>query len=348
MGMITNLITDMSIQGAKPEHIVRAVKHSMVVIDAEKHKLNYKQSEQDNNIAQLRELYQPKADPTKKPGGATTLLSKATAKERIPQRQLRPAKQGGSIDPETGALVYTPTGKTNSKYDPKTKTYTDERVVKTEEVKKLALEDDAFNLVRDRADPVERLYAEHSNAMKAIANSVRLKAARTPDPPTNKAAKEVYRDEVDTLVAALRRAQAQKPLDRRADVLAGATYKARLKDDPSLRYDQDRRAKVQRQAKKAARAKLNLEPPVIDVSERQWDAIQSGAVSPSRLRDILEYTNPKQITQYAMPRHNPVMTSALTARARAMLSAGATTADVARALGVPASTLRDAALRGDV
>lgn len=34
MGKITNLITDMSIQGAKPDHVIRAVKHSMVVIDA--------------------------------------------------------------------------------------------------------------------------------------------------------------------------------------------------------------------------------------------------------------------------------------------------------------------------
>lgn len=348
MGMITNLITDMSIQGAKPEHIVRAVKHSMVVIDAEKHKLNYKQSEQDHNIAQLRELYQPKPDPTKAPGGATTLLSRATAKDRIPQRQLRPAKEGGAIDPETGALVYTPTGKTNSKYDPKTKTYTDERVLKTEEVKRLALTDDAYTLVRDKADPVERLYADHSNEMKALANSARLRAARTPDPPTNKRAKDVYRDELNTLVAELRRAQAQKPLDRRADVIAGATYKARLQDDPTLRYDQDRRAKVQRQAKSAARARLGLEQPVINISDRQWDAIQSGAVSPSRLRAILEYADPKRVSELAMPRVNPVMTTAIASRAKAMLSAGATTADVAKALGIPASTLRDAALRGDV
>lgn len=350
MGKITNLITDMSIQGAKPDHIVRAVKHSMVVIDAEKHKLNYKQSEMDHNIAQLRELYQatPKPDGTVKVGGASTLLSKATAGQRIPEVKLRPAKLGGPIDPDTGAKVYVPTGKTNSKYDPKTKTYTDEKVLKTTEMKRLALTDDAYSLVRDKSDPVERLYADHANEMKAIANMARLKRVRTPSPKINTQARIVYKDEVAKLKADLDKAKAQKPLDRRADVIAGAKYKALLKDDPTLRYDTDRRRKVERQVKNAARARLGLEKPVIEITDRQWDAIQSGAVSASRLREILDYADAKRVTELAMPRTNPVMTSAINARARAMLSAGNSVADVAAALGVSASTLRAAALRGEV
>lgn len=50
MGIISNLITDMTLRGAPPEEITRAVKHSMVVIDAEKHKLDYKRSERENGI----------------------------------------------------------------------------------------------------------------------------------------------------------------------------------------------------------------------------------------------------------------------------------------------------------
>lgn len=343
MGMITNLITDMSIQGAKPEHVVRAVKHSMVVIDAEKHKLNYKQSELDNNIAQLKTLYQggPKS-------GATTLLSKATAKARIPETKLRPAAQGGAIDKETGELQYVPTGKTRNKFDPKTGTYTDEKVFVTSKPKKLSLTNDAFTLVRDKADPVERLYAEHANDMKAMANQARLRADRTPSPKMNSKAKEVYRDEVDHLVSQLRVAQKQKPLDRRADVIAGTIVKAKRQDDPLLRTDKDRLKKVERQASAAARARLGLERPVITISDRQWDAIQAGAVSASRLRDILEYADPKRVAELSMPRGNAVMTTALTSRAKAMISAGATTADVAAALGISVSTLKSAQSRGDV
>lgn len=354
MGMITNLITDMSVQGAQPEHIVKAVKHSMVVIDAEKHKLNYKQSEIDNSIKMLRDLYQQ--DPNKaKTGGATTLLSRATAKERVEARKLRPAAEGGAVDKETGKLVYVPTGQMLNKYDPKTNTYMDGKdgrplvkVPKTEEVKRLALTDDAFSLVRDPKDPVEKMYATHANEMKALANTARLRAARIENPRMNKQAKAVYKEDIDKLVSDLNAAKAQKPLERRAHVYAGRHIKQKIADDPLLRTDADRKKKVERQAIAAARAKLGLKQHQIEVSDRQWDAIMAGGVSANVLKQVLEYTDPVRIEALSMPRKNTVMTSAISSRAKAMLAAGATTAEVARALGVPASTLRDAANRGEV
>ena len=105
---------------------------------------------------------------------------------------------------------------------------------------------------------------------------------------------------------------------------------------------------MERQAKAAARARLNLKKPEIQISDRQWDAIQSGAISSSRLREILGYADEKRVLELAMPRKNTVMTSAVTARAKAMLAAGATNADVARALGISVSTLRAAGARGDL
>lgn len=350
MGMITNLITDMSIQAAQPEHVIRAVKHSMVVIDAEKHKLNYKASEQQNNIAQLRELYQTRILPSgeKKVGGATTLLSRATADDRQVQEKLRPAKDGGPVDPKTGRQIFVPTNKTINKFDSKTGTYLEEKTPVLEGKARLARTHDAYDLVRDKSDPVERLYADHANEMKALANKARLKALRVEEPQRNKKAAEYFKPEVDKLTADLRKAQAQKPLDRRADVIAGSVVKAKMQEDPTLRYDKDRKKKTERQAKNAARSRLGLSKPVIDISDRQWDAIQSGAVSKSRLREILDYADPKKVSELAMPRTNPVLTSGLTTRAKAMISAGATTADVARALGISPSTLRAAIQRGDV
>jgi hypothetical protein len=348
MGMVTNLITDMSIQGATPDHIVRAVRHSMTVIDAEKHKLDYKQSEKDNGIKQLRELYQSKDDPSKKAGGASTLLSRATAGVKVPHEELRKAKDGGPINPETGELVFVQTGKTRSKYDPKTQTYTDEKVPVLTEKKRLADTNDAFTLVRDRNDPVERLYAEHANAMKALANQVRLDAYNTKAPPRNPKAAEVYKAEVAKLAADLKAAEQTKPLFRRADVIAGQTVKQKMYDDPLLRTDADRKAKVERQAAAAARARLDLKKPTIDITDTQWDAIQAGAVSPSRLRSILEYADRKRVTELATPRKNTVVTSAISARAKAMLATGAAPADVARALGISPSTLKAAMDRGDV
>ena len=50
MGIISNLIMDMTLQGATDEELARAVRHSMVVIDANKHSLDYKRSEIENDI----------------------------------------------------------------------------------------------------------------------------------------------------------------------------------------------------------------------------------------------------------------------------------------------------------
>lgn len=350
MGMITNLITDMQIQAAQPDHVVRAVRHSMVVIDAEKHSLDYTRSTRENNIGQLKELYQGKAD-----SGAKTLLSRATAKERIPEQKLRPMKLGGPVDPDTGAAIYVPTGKTRNKYDSKTKTYLDGKdgrplVVepKTQKEKRLALTDDAYTLVRDKADPIERLYADHANEMKTIANEARLAAYNTKPPLRSPKAAAEFKPEVDDLVAQLKAATRQKPLDRKATNMARIWVKAKRDEDQTLRDDPDRLRKVERQAKEAARARLGLQKPVITISDKQWDAIQSGAVSSKRLTDILEYADKKRVAELSMPRTNTVLTTAVSSRAAAMLRAGATTGEVAAALGVSANTLSSAIQRGDL
>jgi len=82
MGLITNLITDMQLQGASEDEVVRAVKHSMVVIDAVKHGLDWKGSEERNRISELRKKYQGKES-----GGASTLISLAGSSKYIDPRE---------------------------------------------------------------------------------------------------------------------------------------------------------------------------------------------------------------------------------------------------------------------
>lgn len=83
MGKISNLITDMTLKGANDDELARAVRHSMVVIDAEKHKLDYKQSEIDNNISALKKEYQ-------NGGGASTLISRSKGETPVLKRQGSP------------------------------------------------------------------------------------------------------------------------------------------------------------------------------------------------------------------------------------------------------------------
>ena len=82
MGKASNLITDMTIRGASPDELCRAVKHSMVVIDAEKHELDYKKSFEDNQIAALKKRYQGATN-----GGASTLLSRASSEADVNKRK---------------------------------------------------------------------------------------------------------------------------------------------------------------------------------------------------------------------------------------------------------------------
>ena len=103
MGKVSNLITDMTIMGAPNDEIARAVKHSMVVIDAEKHKLDYKASAINNGIPALYKKYQGNAG-----GSAATLISRATSDKKVPVREARKPQDGGPIDPKTGKLVTYP------------------------------------------------------------------------------------------------------------------------------------------------------------------------------------------------------------------------------------------------
>lgn len=89
MGKISNLITDMTLKGAPPDELARAVRHSMVVIDAEKHKLDYKQSETDNGIIALKKKYQAHAD-DEGYGGASTLISRSSSKQVVLKRKGSP------------------------------------------------------------------------------------------------------------------------------------------------------------------------------------------------------------------------------------------------------------------
>ena len=88
MGVVSNLITDMTLNGANENEIARAVRHSMVVIDAAKHGLDYKQSERDNNIAALKKKWQIKVndDGSLKTGGASTIVSQAKSPVSVPKR----------------------------------------------------------------------------------------------------------------------------------------------------------------------------------------------------------------------------------------------------------------------
>lgn len=330
MGMTSNLITDMTLRGAPNKDIALAVKHSMVVIDAEKHDLDVRRSFQDQKIKVLQERYQAKLDPTKQAGGASTIISKARSKEFIPDRKPRPYKEGGPINKETGELEWVPSGKTR-------KGPNGTRIPIKIKTTKLAEARDAHSLVSDANTPMERIYADHSNRLKALANQARLSKINTPTLKTSSSAKKAYAPEVQSLLASLDVARKNSPLERQANIVATQAINARKAANPDLKGDTLNKIRYQEMAK--ARDRLGATKEPIYIKDKEWDAIQAGAISNDKLEQILNNADLDRVRQLATPRPERLMTKAKVSQAQILLDQGYTKAEVARRLGVSVSTL---------
>jgi len=329
MGNITNLIADMTIRGANDDEMARAIRHSMVVIDAEKHHLDFKASAKNNGIKALKTKYQGKAT-----AGASTLITRSTAETRVNER-----KQGYRIDPETGRKVFRETGATY--VDRKT----GETKLKTTKSKKGAEATDAFSLVSDARTPIELVYAEHANSMKALANEARKEILSTESIPYSPSAKKVYADQVASLDSKLDIALRNAPRERRAQVLAGKTVRAKRQANPDM--DAATEKKISNQALNESRLRTGASKTRVDITQDEWDAIQAGAISNNQLSKILLNADMDTVRKYAIPHPPTVMTSAKQARAKQMLAGGYTQAEVANALGVKLSTLKSSMAGGE-
>ena len=328
MGDVSNLITDMTIQGAKMDEIARAVKHSMVVIDGAKHDLDYRQSAIDNGIKALKVKYQGRAN-----AGASTLISRSgtSGAERVPKRKPRPYSEGGPIDPKTGKKVFVETGE--SYVNSKGKT-----VKRTEPVPKLALYDDVSPL--SSGTRMEQVYVTHANRMKDLGNRARKSMLETPNLKYSPSAKKYYAKEVEELDAALNLAKMNRPRERQAQLVANIIFKAKKEAKPFM--DKDEEKKIKSKALITARTRVGAQKPTIEITPKQWEAIQAGAISHSKLRDILDNADMEQVKSLATPRTRRAVSPAKLDRARALLDQGYTRAEVASSIGVPIGTLDDA------
>lgn len=394
MGKISNLITDMTLAGASEPELARAVKHSMVVIDAGKHKLDYKQSEIDNNIAALRKEYQAHYDKNGniRYGGASTLISRAKGEESVVKRQgtpkvnvkgkdwYDPSKPEGSLiyktaddaiypdrafDKGTGKVtIRTASGKKIT-YDASNKedaerytpvkrvneltgevTYTDKTgeiqyrtKTRTQKSTRMAETDDAYTLVSEMRHPMEIVYAEYANSMKALANRARMEKMATGKIEYSKSAKDTYRQEVASLMSKLNNAELNRPRERMAQRLANATVQAKQAADPTMKpgdvrkISQQALSKYREEVGSVSRKKRNIE-----ITDREWEAIQAGAISESKLTRILNNADTDKLRERATPRSKKTLSPAQINRIKA-LSSSYTIAEIAAKFNMSTSTI---------
>lgn len=319
MGDISNLITDMTIKGAPADDIAAAVRHSMVVIDAEKHNLNWRQSYLDNGIANLKSKYQGASN-----AGASTLISRAKGDKRVPKR-----KDGYKVDPETGRKIFTETGETYEKNG--------KQVVRLQKSSKMYETEDAYSLSSGTA--MENTYADHANKLKALANSARKTSLTTKPIPYSPEAKAKYRQEVDSLNAKLNIALKNRPLERKAQLLANERVKLVRQNNPDMDKDDIKKLKNQALTQARLQTGASKKARLVDITDREWEAIQSGAISTNKLSQIIQNSDLDILKQRSMPRESRGISDAKRARAKMLESNGYTLAEIADSLGVSTSTI---------
>ena len=326
MGEITNLITDMYTQNPTDEELVRAVKHSQVAIDAFKHGLDWKQSYIDNGIQGLKEKYQRREDGHV--GGAGTLLSRATSPAIIPERKRY------VIDADTGEKKWIESKR--KYYDKKTDTWKEA----TEEVDKMSLVKDAKELIGHNA-PMEHVYAEYANSMKSLGNEARKESLSVPKFEYSKSAAETYSREVKSLEDKVDKAYKNAPLERKAQAITSVVIAQKLEDNPYLKtseYKEDLK-KLKGLVLRNARANVGANRQQFNITDKEWEAIQAGAVSKTALNRILLKADSDRVKELAMPRNDASLSSARISRIQAMYSAGHSQGDIAEALGISPSTV---------
>lgn len=336
MGVISNLITDMTLRGADEDELARAVKHSMVVIDAEKHKLDYKRSERENGIPELKQKWQIRVDEegTTKYGGASTLLSRRKQTVRVPERR-------GSvrIDKETGEYIYKESGRTFT--DPKSG--------------KKRLAEDTVSLISETKDArtlssgtvQENLYADFSNKLKAMAAQARKEAVNMKGLEYSAEAAKKYAPEVASLKAKYANMIANKPKERKAMLIANANIKAKIQEqglNPNITEDKKEIKKISSVEMQRARDSVGASGrrSKVTFTDKEWEAVQAGAISDNMLTKFLNSSDSDEIVKRAMPKNATVMTSAKMSKASAMLRSGYSYAEIAKACGVPESTVYSA------
>lgn len=344
MGKVSNLITDMTLQGATDAEIARAVKHSMVVIDSVKHDLDWKQSEKDNNIQELRNKYQAKEDPTKPGGGASTLISRAKSEARVPERKELTSTKDMTKEElaawNRGEKVYRKTGRTLVVKEGDS--WVDSGVKATTKSTKMAIAKDAHAL--SSGTKMEGIYADHANKLKDLANQARAAMRTTPNLEYSPSAKKVYAEEVASLDAKLTAAKRNAPIERQAQLVANTIVKARINSNPELAEDKDAIKKIKNKSLEYARGVMGANKKAVQVviTDKEWEAIQAGAISDSKLKEILNNTDTDAVKKRATPRTSTGLSSAQISRIKAMAANGLTQAEIADAIGVSTSSINNA------
>lgn len=354
MGKITNLIMDMTLNGAPVESpdgvdIAHAVRHSMTIIDSEKHHLDYLSSKKDNNIDAMMNKWQQHTsiEGVEKTQGAATLITRAGSEYTVAERRGEgkvnlKGKSYYNPDVPEGELMYETTGRSYTKVTYNAKGEAKESTVtNTTKITQMDAVYDARDLLSKNPNKKEIMYADFANEMKSLARKARISYSTTSEKTFSKSAERAYATEVASLNAKLNEALKNRPRERRAQIIATSRANAMIQA-ASHTLSKEEQKKIKQKAITSARnevGSISRKNRSIEITDSEWNAIQAHAIGSTKLRDILNNTNPDDLRKRAMPKTSTELSASKIASIKAYKNSKLSNAEIAAKFGVSVSTV---------
>jgi DNA-binding NarL/FixJ family response regulator len=189
---------------------------------------------------------------------------------------------------------------------------------------------------------MEVLYADYANSMKALANQARKEMVTTGKIEYSSTAAKTYQKEVDSLMARLNEAEKNSVRERQAIRLANAEVKAKKEANPDMDKGDIRKANQKAMTKyRQEVGAVSRRDRNIKISDREWEAIQAGAISENKLKRILANADIDELRQRATPRDTKTISSSKANRIKSMSASGNyTISQIANQLGLSTTTVQ--------
>ena len=173
--------------------------------------------------------------------------------------------------------------------------------------------------------------------MKAMANKARVEAASTGKIAYSPSAKKAYEAEVKSLDEKLKNSLKNAPRERQAQLMANAEVNAKKMSNPDMKPEEIKKASQQALSK--YRQSVGAKRENINITDKEWEAIQAGAISENKLTQILNHSDKDRLRELATPRATTTLSQAKINKIKLMNDSNYSLNEIAKSLGVSASTV---------
>ena len=127
--------------------------------------------------------------------------------------------------------------------------------------------------------------------------------------------------------------------------MANVTISAKKRSNPDLEPDDIKKLKTQALAAARAKVGASKRDVYVNVTDKEWEAMMSGALSSSKINSILSNMNQDRVKQLAIPREAKSLSASQKTRINTLNSNGYTISQIADSIGVSSSTVSNYLLK---